>query len=256
MFLEEQQIESPAHLRRSHCFDYVTWRQKPDKASGKYRARLNTALLELKTLRIILQEAVERGLITGNPCVKLGIRRERVAQKPELTAEDCEAIRAGIQKVVDPVQKEFLFNSFEIARYQGCRLTETRLNPQTDVDLGERTITFRIKGGREHKTILHPNLVPLFERLQKEGRTSTWEGPSGYRQWGSITWHRFLKRNGLKARGITFHSTRVTVVTELARANVHEAKAQGYVGHASTTVHRIYQRLRPGDLSDCTKVVG
>lgn len=257
MFLDEREIEGPAGLRREHCFDYVAWRQRPDKPRGKYRAKHNTALLELKTLRLVMREAVERKMISANPCVQLGIKKERTGVKPELSADDCETIRAAIRKVVDLTEREALSNSFEIARYQGCRLSETRLDPTKDVNLTEKTITFRAKGDKDHVTRLHPKLVGLFKQLRAEGKSKTWQIPEGRgRQWASSLWWRFLDGLGLKAKGITFHSTRVTVISEMARNNVHESKAKSFVGHSSTSVHEIYQRLRPKDLSDCTKVVG
>ncbi len=211
-------------------------------------------------MRLILHEAVERNLITGNPCVRLGLKRDRQKVKPELTAADCDMIRAEIEKLDDGPLKEMFHLSFEIARHQGCRLMETQVNPMADVEiLGDRlgTITFRIKGGREFTTALHPNLIPLFRQLQKERRTTTWSTPEHkHPVWASSRWWKFMKRIGLKGKGACFHSTRVTVVTELARGNVHESKAQSFVGHASTTVHRIYQRLRPADLADCASAVG
>jgi hypothetical protein len=38
----------------------------------------------------------------------------------------------------------------------------------------------------------------------------------------------------------------------MARQHVPENLAKQFIGHASTTVHRGYQRLKPEDLSDCT----
>ncbi|MGN6644107.1 MAG: tyrosine-type recombinase/integrase, partial [Verrucomicrobiota bacterium] len=241
-------------------FDFIDWRRSPSR-KGRYQAKLSTALLDLKLLGIIMQEAVERDLITGNPCLRLGIQREKPPEKPELTAEDCELIRKSIPDVTDPIVREMLANSFEIARYQGCRLSETRLNPQTDVTLpvGDAfgTIQFRAKGNRVHVTTLHTNLVPLFRRLKEEGKTTTWKLPeSAGRQWASNKWWKFLDRIGLKEKGITFHGLRVTVATEMVRNNVPENKAMKYLGHASTTVNRIYQRLRPRDLGDCVDGIG
>jgi integrase len=259
VYLDDQRIESPNHLQREHCFAYIAWRQIEDKPKGRYRGRHNTALTELKALRIVMDEAVNRGIVTANPCLRLGVKKERSKEKPELTAGDCLAIRAGIEAITEPLRREMLANSFEIARFQGCRLSETKLNPLSDVDLQTGTIRFRsAKGGKDFTTRLHPALVPLFEKLRADGKSSTWNQPTNVRsrQWASTTWWKFLDRLGLKAKGITFHSTRVTVVTELARNDVHESKAQAYVGHASTTVHRIYQRLRPQDLTDCVSAVG
>lgn len=259
LFIEERQIVAPANFLRQHCYDFITWRQKPDVGKGKYRAGHNTALLEIKTLRLIMHEAVERRMINGNPCVRLGLKRDRPKVKAELMDEDCRRIREGIAALPPGPVKEMLDLSFEISRHQGCRLMETQLNPMEDVQIRKEgnTIRFLQKGGREFVTLLHPALVPLFERLQAAGRTTTWTTPEGKnRVWASSRWWKFLDTLGLKAKGVCFHSTRVTVVTELARQNVHESKAQSYVGHASTTVHRIYQRLRPKDLRECVDAVG
>lgn len=256
MFLTERKIESPMNLIRQNCFDYMAWREKAEPKKGKYRARHNTALLELKILRIVMQEAVERGLAQGNPCVKLGIKRDEQKIKPELTQEHVDKIRAGIPLVLDPAVRQMLANSFEIARFQGCRITETRLDPRKDVDLETMEIAFRAKGKKDHVTALHPSLVPLFKRLRKEGKAFTWEIPAGRgRQWASAHWFRFLHKIGLKADGVTHHCNRITVISEMARNNVSEAKAQKFVGHSSTLVHRIYQRLRPKDLSECVAAI-
>jgi integrase len=260
MFIDERDIIDPIGWLRSHCFDYVTWRQKPNKSKGKYRAGLNTALLELKILRIVLQEAVERGMIQANPTLRLGIEKAPRKLKPELTDEDCDFIRSEIAKVTDLVVHTMLTNSFEIARYQGCRLSETCLNPMDAVDLDARTIRFHAKGGKEFVTALHPKLVPLFQELQKQGRVSTWDAPEGSRrQWASAKWTKFMDSHGIKAKlgdTVCFHSTRVTVVTRLARNDVPLSKAKTYVGHASTLIHETYQRLRADDLAGCTDAVG
>jgi integrase len=73
-------------------------------------------------------------------------------------------------------------------------------------------------------------------------------------------WHWFLK--GRAERGwqgvcphATFHCTRVTVITRMARAGVPIQQAMAYVGHADQTVHRIYQRLQADDLTKCTEAL-
>ena len=262
MFLKEFAIDTPRQFARRHCFDYMTWRGKPNKRIGKYKACHNTALLELKVLRLIIQEAIERELCPGNPIIKLGIKREKPRRiKPEFSDDTIEFIRKNIRELPRPGDREFFSNSFEIARYQGCRLKETSLNPQADVEIigGAGTIRFHAKGENEFTTLLHPKLIPLFERLKREGRTDTWKTPAGcVRQLAASKWFRFLRDIGLKKTfvGACFHSLRVTVLTRMARNNVSISKAKGYVGHASTTIHETYQRLKPGDVSECAHAVG
>lgn len=252
MFLAEKSIFSPRALTRQDCQAYIEWRQVPDKRNGKYRAGHNTALLELKTLGLIMREAVIRNYAAANPCRELGISRIAGRVKPHYSLAEITLVRVAAQKQQEPL-RSFLVNSFEIARYQGCRLSETYLNPMKDVSLKDMRITFRAKGGKEHVTRLHPKLRPLFAQLIRDKRTETYKPVKS----PAKTWFNFLKSIGLKAANpnLCFHSLRVTVATELARANVHESKAMRFLGHASTTVHRSYQRLRPDDLEEAVNAV-
>jgi hypothetical protein len=59
----------------------------------------------------------------------------------------------------------------------------------------------------------------------------------------------------LKMKHLSFHSTRVTVVTRLARANYSRQLTKAYVGHASDTVHDIYTRLEAADVRHLGKVL-
>ena len=139
--------------------------------------------------------------------------------------------------------------SFEIALHQGCRLRETSV-PMSDVDVTRRTITFRAKGrrGTPHvfTTSLHPGLDGLMEQLRKAGARQTCAMPA----MAGRLWWSFRQEN--KLGHTTFHATRVTVVTRLARAGVPIQQAMRFVGHADETVHAIYQKLQADDLSACT----
>lgn len=255
-FLEENEITCPRQLNRTHCTEFMEWRQDPGKKKGIYKACHNTALLELKVLRLLMKEAVLRELAPFNPCLELGIARQPHREKPEYTDADIEQIRAAIPNEPEPL-REFYRNSLEISRYQGCRISETHLNPMQAVQIETAsagtiigTITFLAKGGKAHIAPLHPKLLPLFQTLIADGRTETYVRPKS----PSKMWWSLLTRMGMKKRlpGACFHSLRVTVATRLARTKgVSETKAMKFIGHASTTVHRSYQRLRPDDLSDC-----
>jgi integrase len=63
-------------------------------------------------------------------------------------------------------------------------------------------------------------------------------------------WWKFRRDHDLAH--LTFHSTRVSVITRMARAGVTQQKAMRFVGHASATIHRVYQRLNAGDVADVT----
>ena len=124
----------------------------------------------------------------------------------------------------------------------GCRLRETVIDLR-NIDERAGTISFIQKGGRPHTTALPPKLLPLIQRLKAEGRRTTLDMPKG----PSKEWRRFFRSIDLPH--LSFHCTRVTTITLLARARVPIAEAMAYVGHVSRTVHRIYQRLVPADLA-------
>lgn len=253
MFLEERGIQIPRQLTREHCFAYFAWRNKANKSKGKYRADHNTALLEIKFLALVMKEAVLRGYAGANPCRELGIKRAPVRKRPMFQPEWLKRIEDGIAAMPEGELKEFLAVSHAIAVHQGCRLSETHLNPLTQVNIPDMAITFNAKGAKEHCTALHPALVPMFEAMQKAGKTETYAKPKS----PSKMWFNFLTKIGLKQihKNVCFHSYRVSVATWLAQRNVHERKAMRYIGHASTTVHGSYQRLDVGDSRDAASAL-
>lgn len=142
--------------------------------------------------------------------------------------------------------------AFEIAIHQGCRLSETAM-PLTQIDLQRKTIMFVAKGrnGKKHvfTTRLHDGLHPLIESLIEAGGTRTCDLPV----MASKEFHFFFKKIGMK--DVCFHCTRVTVVTRMARAGVPISIAMAYVGHASETIHRIYQKLQPADAAPAVAAI-
>jgi integrase len=98
------------------------------------------------------------------------------------------------------------------------------------------------KGGKVHTAPLHEDLVPLVKRALAEKRKTLVELP----QYPAKKWHQWFAK--LKMKHLSFHSTRVTVVTRLARANYSRQLTKAYVGHASDTVHDVYTRLEAADV--------
>lgn len=242
-FLESKDVHRPRQLKREHVMEYLNWRQHPPKDSGFRPVCLNSALLDIRIWRIIMFEAIAREFATGNPCSKLGITPDRPKDKHEITPKEEALIREKLK-----TQPPWMSIAFEIAIRQGCRFSETSL-PLTDVNTRTNEITFTIKGGRRHTTALVPALRPLFSKMKEEGRQMTYDMPAQKAR----NWHRFFRRIGLPH--LSFHCTRVTVITRLARAGVPEQQTMRFIGHSTLEVHRIYQKLKPGDLSQCTAVL-
>jgi integrase len=61
-------------------------------------------------------------------------------------------------------------------------------------------------------------------------------------------WWKFRRDHGLAH--LRFHSTRATLATEFARANVPLQKAKEMLGHKSESVHLAYLHLSAADVAD------
>ncbi|MBU3720763.1 MAG: site-specific integrase [Burkholderiaceae bacterium] len=231
---------TPAHVRHEHAAEYMRHRKQEGAAH-------NTALVEVKFMASILQSAVRRQLIPGNPWVKLGIKRARVREKPEITSEQAALVQHSLTAMNKPA---WMHESWLIVTHQGCRITECRI-PMRDIDDEAGIIWFeKTKGDRPFSTLIHPALRPLIAKKRVARATYLCDLPPH----AAKHWWVFLRKK-LKLP-FSIHSTRVTVATQLARAKVDRTEAMRFLNHSTELVHRTYQRLRPQDLSAAVAAVG
>jgi integrase len=234
-YLQHRGVISPTQVTYQLCTDYPAFRTKPPKDLMRARSH-NTALTELKVLSCVMQEAVRNSLIPANPCLKLGFKRTPPKQKPEITDDEVAQIDTALAS-----RDEWMRDCWLVAMRQGCRLSETAV-PLSRIDEKTQTVSFHTKGGRTHTAPLHDDLRPLVAKAREQKRKTLVELPD----YPAKKWHQFFRRIGLPH--LSFHSTRVTVATKLARAGFPIYQTKASIGHASDTVHRIYQRLTPVDV--------
>lgn len=245
-FLQSQGIQHPHQLQRQHCLLYTSWRRSPPVTCGVRGAGRGTMLYEIASLSRIMREAIALGFASANPCSRLGLERATHRVKPELTEAEISQIRERIAEELarGTRQAEFMRVSFEIALAQGCRLAETYLHLYNDIDLDRGEITFNAKGGKRFTTALNPTLAPLIHELRARGQIHTYQRPRA----DSAIWTRCF-RNKWNLPHLCFHCTRVTVISRMERAGAPESVVMKMVGHASTTVHRVYRRVPSEELS-------
>lgn len=235
-YLVKKGIGSPQELRYSDCMDYMPYRVE--------KAEHNTARLELKILSVVCDEAIRRGIIARNPAAKLGIARVRGKERPELSDDDITKIRLALKS-----EPDWMSHAFEIAVHMGCRLSETAVFAD-DIDPSLSLIHFRrTKGDKPFTVPVNPLLKPLLKKLRVGAKDRIFELPSD----AARDFHRFFKKLALPE--VTFHSTRVTVASRLARSGYPLAKAMRLLNHSSELVHRQYQRLQAEDVADAYEVL-
>ena len=212
MFLREKRIFNPSELAYNDALGYLQWRTSYRKRGGR-TVKLNTALNDMKVLRIVMRQAVRLGFAKANPCDRLGVAKQESKEKPELSDQDIIDIRATLKE-----KEKWMQISFEIAIHTGCRQSETQIALK-DIDFNRKTITFaRPKGGpaRAFTVPLPKAIEPMLLELKNSGATLTLDSPP---RMLSKTWWEFF-RDDMKRPEICFHCCRVTFVTRLARAGV------------------------------------
>lgn len=239
LWMQNERINSPRQISYKRGVEYLDWRINFKKRTGKTVSR-NTAIFELKTLSLIMGEAVRLGYADANPLVNLNLHKDKPAKKPEITDDELKQIRSALEH-----EPEWMQVSFAIALHTGCRLRETQI-PIHCVDFQENKITFPSPKGGEERAFSIPMpsaLKPVFERLMSERRQYTVEFPFQ----PSRRWQQFFLK--IKMPHLCFHCLRVTYVNRLRRAGVPREAAMRLVNHASELVHRIYQREKVEDVA-------
>ena len=236
-------IGAPAELERLHAFDYIEWRTGHRKQkSGKFVAR-NTALMELKFLAQIMDEAVAMNLALTNPVRRLKIKADEPVMKPELTAEDERTIRAALANSPEWMRIAFHVGISTGLRWSNCNIAASAVRMADNDILIERP-----KGGakREFAIPIYPSIRPLIDDLLTSRRRTLYQVPPKDAEIIGLVWRRFFDRLGMQS--VSFHCTRVTFITRGMRAGIPETVMMRMVNHGSKLVSRIYQRWTADDV--------
>jgi integrase len=240
-FLSRHKIDYPRQLTFNVVTLYVAWRRAGDKQYGVWPSGKNTAIGDVKFLGLIMKRAIQLSYANGNPCQGLGLKKAKPKEKPEITPEHVQKIWSELQ-----AQPEWMRTCFSICFFTGCRLHESAV-PLSDVDIKNRFIHFpQAKGGKPFTVPLRDELIPLFTRLHDERRGKlAFDMPCATWNLASLAFWKFFQRIELP---YSIHCTRVTFITNLARAGVPINDAMRLVNHASHEIHKVYQRFQPEDL--------
>jgi hypothetical protein len=231
-------LPNPRNVTREHCIDYPKWR-------GGNR---NTGIIELRFFAQVLDEATRRGYVATNVARKLGIKRTPPKEKRAWTDDELAKVDAEL-KQRDPFG--WMRVTFLLGRYQAARLRRCVV-PLADIhfDREPPTIYYPAPKGGVERAFSQPIDQRLLAELREIvahrasiGATTLCDLPT----LPSLEWRRFLDELGV--RGISHHALRVTWVTRAAMANIPESVAQRFSNHASTEVHRIYQRFTSADMA-------
>jgi integrase len=243
-YLREHGIAAPDALTRQHVFDYVYWRTAQRKEKSGRAPRRNTALFEMRVLGRIMEEAVLREMAERNPAAKLGLKRDATPPKPEILPDQQDTIFAALRK-----RPLWMQRSFRIALQTGLRRDESIIDLRRNIDWENARITVPDPKGGPTRAFTFPivqmSVLPYLRNISDHFTWDKSEAASSGKPIG-IIWREFFDDVGMPE--ICFHCTRVTFITWCHRQGIPENVIMKLVNHASTEIHRIYQRLNVVDV--------
>lgn len=226
----------PSQILYRHAQEYHRWRT--GQGTGN-----NTAIHELKFLGVVIGEAVKRGYCTGNPLVRMGMRRTRPKEKAAWTNKEIQHVARSIHFAPQWMQATFWLGLYQSARLRQCAV------PIADIDFRRLRIIYRkTKGDKPFTQPLDKRIVVPLEAIVRartaEGHQLLCDIPA----LPSVEWREFLDVIGL--HHLSHHGLRVSWITRAALSGkVTMAEAKRFCNHASTTVHEAYQKLSITDVA-------
>lgn len=239
----------PQDVTRESLSDYKEWR-KPREGVRRKGAGMNTIIPEVRTLGRVLREAKTRGYCSEIVTERLGWPADDRIEYEPWTDQEIQLALTKSEKL--PKDTQWLRCALILGTYQATRSGQIRA-PLSAFDFQQKMIFWPksvMKGQRrDWVQPMDPRMIPLLQPIVEERRkarkSTLAERPELY----ALKTRRWLDSRGI---GIPkqLHGLRATWITKAALGGVPEAVAMAFVHHAGSEVHRIYQRVKPGQTAE------
>jgi hypothetical protein len=153
-YFGEMEVTQPAALRREHVINYFEWRKK-------HGGERNTAIHEIKFLRMLMDEAISRGYARENPARKL--RLEKTAPAEKIPWSEFEVEQVG-NALVERNKFGWMHVTFLMGLYQVVRLRRSQV-PLSCIDFRRRIIDYPsniVKRGKKGSKVTRTPSIRLF----------------------------------------------------------------------------------------------
>jgi integrase len=205
--------------------------------------------IELESLRLLFQYAIDKGIILENPCRKFKRRRQPRKEIETLSREQFSLLVRELRNT-PRAHASGAADLVEFLAYSGLRIGEAREIRLRDINLDQNTL--RITGGetgtknqRERTIQIYPNLRQLLEKIL--ARKPDLERSSHIFKIRSPRKALDLACERLALSHFSVHSLRHFFATNALEMGVHFKTIAEWLGHSDggVLVARTYGHLRP-----------
>lgn len=226
--------------------------------------KASTANKELNRLKHLLARAVAWGYLKASPAAKVTKAKELGGRVRYLSAEERQALLEGATTTVTakdgrawtvrhaptPALRLYIL----AALHTGARRSELLRLTWQDVDMRQRTITFReTKNGRDRTVPMTETLRQAFQALPRPLAPTAPVLPPYDPHVLTRAFSRLAKRLGVV--GLTFHDLRHDAASNLTMAGVSQRAVMELLGHRDPRMTVRYQHMAPGHLRDAMQAL-
>ena len=244
-----------------------------DKKTGEIKDYYKNSYANsaFRTINIMLAEAVRRGLITTNPCDKVERLRNNKKKIEILKIEEVRALFPQDYRTIWG-DKEIAYAANLLASITGMRIAEI-LGLRGEYVFDNYILVCGQYGDsgyqdftktKENRSIpLLPKMIAVLQNLMKENGTGFVFSLNGgatpvCRKYIADEFNRALQKVGIneaevKRRGLTLHSWRHFLNTELQRQGLTIQQVQSVTGHKSERMTEWYNHPDPMNIPNVTK---
>jgi integrase len=208
-----------------------------------------TASIELRSIRAAFNWALDKPgekYLRKNPFSQKGM--VPVVNERRMPTFLMPTEKAAFLAAIDRDDYRRLFHFLLLT---GCRRGEAINLSWADVNLEQRSITFRMTKTRRDRSVpITLELMQIIMALDRnQPKPFNWDP-----DWISRLFKRYLEKAGIK-RNLHLHCLRHTAATDLVRAGIHPNKIKEFLGHSSLKVTEIYTHILPEDLREAAEAL-
>jgi hypothetical protein len=176
-YLKEAPVSGPSNLSRDHCLAYVNWRE--NRGGGR-----NSAVLELRFLGQVVDEAIRRGICEKNPARNLRIKKVPAKEKSVWSDAELSTVDTALATMAD--KYGWMRVSFLLGRFQASRLGQSVV-PLSAIDLQRNVIHWPSIGHEGWQSVLSANRGRVKADTGRYRRTPTDPRTQGHGRLAAIT---------------------------------------------------------------------
>ncbi len=251
-FAKFARIENEADLVRIEPIHLIAWRDEMKNNNASNR----TINVKISAVSSLYDYLCKKQVLKDNPAVNVkrkNVNRKKVETRTITNRQARKMIDAPNQETMTGLRDAVIMHIFF---YTGCRIAEISRLKVKDyyIDHKYKVLDLTLKGDKRNAVAIHPEVVIVIDKyLERQGHGNEADSPLVLaakraelrrhltpKQINQI-FHKYAKIVKLP-KGVTPHTPRATLATDLFKQGVHPKHIQNLLGHSDISTTMMYDK--------------